>query len=63
MATVVHDLKNSLSIIGGLGQLGGIISSTEKEREYFDRIIKQVDTLTDKVTIVQMKLTMLKNIV
>ena len=49
MATVIHDLKNPLASIRGLGQLGILASTTEKERSYFERIIKQADKLNNSV--------------
>lgn len=49
MAAAIHDLKNPLASIRGLGQLGMLISSPKKERSYFERIIKQVDSLNNSV--------------
>lgn len=49
MAAAIHDLKNPLASIRGLGQLGMLTSSSKKERSYFERIIKQVDSLNTSV--------------
>ena len=49
MAIAVHDLKNPLASIRGLGQLGMMTSTSKKERSYFERIIKQVDSLNNSV--------------
>lgn len=49
IATVVHDLKNPLSIIRGLGQLGRLTSDKSKINDYFTRIISQVDEMNDMV--------------
>ncbi|EKQ54373.1 MULTISPECIES: ATP-binding protein [unclassified Clostridium] len=45
IATAVHDLKNPLSVIRGLGQLGNLTSDKSKINNYFTRIIKQVDEM------------------
>ncbi|NMB10559.1 MAG: two-component sensor histidine kinase [Tissierellia bacterium] len=47
LATTVHDLKNPLSIIRGLGQLGQSTSDPFKGKNYFDKIVFQCDVLTD----------------
>lgn len=47
MATAVHDLKNPLSVIRGLGQVGDLVSKDSKERGYYKKIIKQADILND----------------
>ncbi|NLP13594.1 MAG: GAF domain-containing protein [Clostridium sp.] len=49
MAIAVHDLKNPLASIRGLGQLGMLTSTSKRERSYFERIIKQVDSLNNSV--------------
>jgi len=49
MAAAIHDLKNPLASIRGLGQLGMLTSSSKRERSYFERIIKQVDSLNTSV--------------
>jgi transcriptional regulator of acetoin/glycerol metabolism len=49
MATAVHDLKNPLAVIRGLGQLGNLNSDKPTIRNYFDRIIKQVDEMNSMV--------------
>ncbi len=49
IATAVHDIKNPLAIIRGLGELGKLTSDNEKVRFYFDRVIKQVDELNNMV--------------
>lgn len=50
IASTVHDFKNPLSVIRGLGELGRITSKPEEIQSYFKRIIKQVDDLNDMVT-------------
>lgn len=50
IATAVHDLKNPLAVIRGLGQLGNLTTEKSKIHNYFDRIIKQVDEMHDTVT-------------
>lgn len=49
IATAVHDLKNPLAVIRGLGQLGKITSDKDKVNSYFDRIIKQADELNNLI--------------
>lgn len=49
LATAVHDLKNPLSVIRGLGELGRSNTDSVKESQYFNRIIKQVDALDHMV--------------
>jgi transcriptional regulator of acetoin/glycerol metabolism len=49
MAIAVHDLKNPLASIRGLGQLGMMTSASKRESSYFERIIKQVDSLNNSV--------------
>ncbi|MCT8978092.1 ATP-binding protein [Clostridium sp. CX1] len=50
IATAVHDLKNPLAIIRGLGQLGNLTTDKHLAQNYFDRIIKQVDEMNSMVT-------------
>mgnify|MGYP001009108959 CR=1 FL=1 len=49
LASAVHDLKNPLSVIRGLGELGRAASDSKKDCQYFNRIIQQVDTLDHMV--------------
>lgn len=49
IATAVHDLKNPLAVIRGLGQLGNLTSDKAKIDNYFSRIIKQVDEMNTMV--------------
>lgn len=49
IATAVHDLKNPLAVIRGLGQLGKLTTDKEKVSSYFDRVIKQADELNNLV--------------
>lgn len=49
IATAVHDLKNPLAVIRGLGQLGKLTSDPNKVNSYFDRVIKQADELNNMV--------------
>lgn len=49
IGTAVHDLKNPLAVIRGLGQLGAITSDISKIHDYFERIIKQVDEMNSIV--------------
>ncbi|MFL0250183.1 ATP-binding protein [Clostridium neuense] len=49
IATAVHDLKNPLAVIRGLGQLGKLTSDKNKVNSYFDRVIKQADELNTMV--------------
>lgn len=50
IATAVHDLKNPLAVIRGLGQLGKITSSDAKILSYFDRVISQADEMNRMIT-------------
>lgn len=45
IATAIHDLKNPLAVISGLGQLGYATSNKEKMKNYFNRIVSQVDEM------------------
>ncbi|MTI85307.1 MAG: GAF domain-containing protein [Firmicutes bacterium] len=47
LSTTVHDIKNPLTTIRGLGQLGSMVSESDKERKYFQKIVDNVDSLTD----------------
>jgi len=49
IATAVHDLKNPLSVIRGLGQLGMITSEKAKIDNYLSRIITQADEMNDMI--------------
>ncbi|MDT8718473.1 GAF domain-containing protein [Clostridium sp. 19966] len=49
IATAVHDLKNPLAVIRGLGQLGKLTSDKNKINAYFDKVIKQADELNTMV--------------
>ena len=49
IATAVHDLKNPLSVVRGLGQLGIATSDKARMDNYFNRIINQVDEMNDMV--------------
>lgn len=49
LASAVHDLKNPLSVIRGLSELGKAASDSKKDSQYFNRIIQQVDTLDHMV--------------
>jgi Transcriptional activator of acetoin/glycerol metabolism len=49
IATAVHDLKNPLAIIRGLGQLGNLTSDKAKIHNYFNRIVTQVDEMNNMV--------------
>ncbi len=47
LATAVHDLKNPMTVIKGISQLGVTNAVTEKERGYFREIVAQIDYLAD----------------
>ncbi len=47
LSTTIHDIKNPLTTIRGLGQLGSMVSESDKERNYFQKIVDNVDSLTD----------------
>lgn len=47
IATAVHDLKNPLAVIRGLGQLGKLVTNDSKVINYFDRVIKQSDEMNN----------------
>jgi transcriptional regulator of acetoin/glycerol metabolism len=49
IATAVHDLKNPLAVMRGLGDLGVLLSSSNKERHYFNKILKQVEVLNNTI--------------
>lgn len=46
LSTTVHDIKNPLTIIRGISQLGELSSNQDKGRKYFRKIIRHVDNLT-----------------
>lgn len=50
ISTAVHDLKNPLAVISGLGQLGNIATDETKIKSYFDRIVNQADEMNKMVT-------------
>lgn len=50
ISTAVHDLKNPLAVISGLGQLGNITTDEGKIKSYFDRIVIQADEMNKMVT-------------
>ena len=47
LATTVHDLRNPMAIIRGISQLGEMNAKSAKEKEYFQRIINQIDILLE----------------
>ena len=47
LATAVHDLKNPMTVIKGLSQLGVMTATSEKEQQYFSEIVSQIDYLSD----------------
>lgn len=49
IATAVHDLKNPLAVIRGLGELGKLASDNKDTRSYFERVIAQVDEMSNLV--------------
>lgn len=49
ISTAVHDLKNPLAVISGLGQLGNISTDEDKIKSYFDRIVMQADEMNNMV--------------
>lgn len=49
IATAIHDLKNPLAVISGLGQLGYATSNKEKMKNYINRIVCQVDEMNSIV--------------
>lgn len=49
MATLVHDLKNPLSVIRGLGELGKLSSDDNRINSYFNRIIKKTDEMNSLI--------------
>jgi transcriptional regulator of acetoin/glycerol metabolism len=50
ISTAVHDLKNPLAVISGLGQLGNKATDEDKIKSYFDRIVIQADEMNKMVT-------------
>ncbi|MDF2615558.1 MAG: histidine kinase [Sedimentibacter sp.] len=50
ISTAVHDLKNPLAVISGLGQLGNKSTDVDKIKSYFDRIVIQADEMNKMVT-------------
>lgn len=48
-ATIIHDVKNPLTIVGAISQLGEKHSRYQKEKSYFKRIREQVIEATDTV--------------
>lgn len=55
MATTIHDLRNPLAIIRGISQLGSMHAESQREKNYFQRIIDQVDVLSDLLGNMQSK--------
>lgn len=51
IATSVHDLKNPLTVVRGLAQLGKMTFETNKALDYFERIITQADEMTEMLTV------------
>ena len=49
IATLVHDLKNPLSVIRGLGELGKLSSDDNRINSYFSRIIKKTDQMNSLI--------------
>ncbi|MFW6265013.1 MAG: ATP-binding protein, partial [Bacillota bacterium] len=49
LATIVHDLKNPLTVITAISQLGEKSSNDKKEQMFFKKIRKQVVSLTNIV--------------
>jgi len=49
LATTVHDLRNSISVIRGISQLGQLTARDKKEQQYFQNIVSQVDKLSSLV--------------
>lgn len=47
LSTTVHDLRNPIAVIRGLSQLGVMNAKTAKERQYFQKIICQIDILME----------------
>jgi transcriptional regulator of acetoin/glycerol metabolism len=50
ISTAVHDLKNPLAVISGLGQLGNKATDEDKIKSYFERIVIQADEMNKMVT-------------
>lgn len=46
LATTVHDLRNSISVIRGISQLGQLTARDKKEQQYFQNIVSQVDKVS-----------------
>ena len=49
VGTLVHDLKNPISIIKSLSDLGIIFSNNDKEKDLFSKINTQTDRVTEMV--------------
>jgi transcriptional regulator of acetoin/glycerol metabolism len=49
IATAAHDIKNPLTIINELSQLGYITSSEDKMGKFFAEVIKQVNYINEKI--------------
>lgn len=47
LSTTVHDLRNPVAVIRGISQLGVMNAKTAKERQYFQKIICQIDILME----------------
>jgi len=47
IASAVHDLKNPLAVIRGLGQMGQLTSDNSRTQNYFARIINQADEMDE----------------
>lgn len=49
LSSSVHDMKNTLAVIRGLGQLGYMVTAAPKEKQYFNDIIKHTDVMWETI--------------
>lgn len=49
LATAMHDLRNPLAIIQALSHLGGMITTSEKEKDFFTKIAQQANVLGEMI--------------
>ncbi|MFZ5942931.1 MAG: ATP-binding protein [Bacillota bacterium] len=49
LSNSAHDIKNALTVIRGLGQLGSLYSQDAKDKQFFGEIVKKTDNLSETI--------------